>query len=78
MTHANDTFSFSSDVGEEFVREVLQDLWPRTLRGRRIGAVGGLLGDADFLATLPTGAGKTAILTMFVVILQLRGWHPRF
>ena len=69
-------FSFSSDAREKLVREVLQDLWLHTPRDHQIEAVGRLLDGVDVLTILPTGAGKTAILTMFMVILDQMELNP--
>ena len=63
-------FSFSSQAGEELITGVLRDLWPHTPRDYQIEAVAKLLDGVDVLAILPTGAGKTAILTMFMLILD--------
>ena len=61
---------FSSEAGGELLREVLRDLWPHTPRDYQIEAVARLLDGIDVLAILPTGAGKTAILTMFMLVLD--------
>jgi len=70
VTRKSNTFSFSSEAGEDLIREVLRDLWPHTPRDYQIEAVAKLLDSIDVLAILPTGAGKTAIVTMFVIILN--------
>ena len=69
-------FSFSSDAREELIREVLHDLWLRTPRDHQIEAVGRLPDGIDVLTILPTGAGKTTILTMFMVILDQMKLNP--
>ena len=69
-------FSFSSEAGEQLIREVLRDLWPHTPRDYQVEAVSKLLDGVDVLAILPTGAGKTAILTMFMLILDHMALDP--
>ena len=58
------------------IREVIQGLWPHTPRNHQIEAVAKLLDGVDVLAILPTGAGKTAILTMFMLILDHAKLNP--
>jgi replicative superfamily II helicase len=62
-------FSFSSEEGRELIRRVLRDLWPHNPCDYQIEAVAKVLDGIDILAILPTGAGKTAILTMFMLSL---------
>ena len=69
-------FSFSSGAGLELIEEVLRDLWSHTPRDYQIEAVAKLLDGVDVLAILPTGAGKTAILTMFMLILDYMRLNP--
>ncbi|KAF9645276.1 P-loop containing nucleoside triphosphate hydrolase protein [Thelephora ganbajun] len=69
-------FSFSSEEGTVLVRQVLQDLWPHTPRDYQLEAVTKALDGTDILVILPTGAGKTAILTMFMVILNHMKENP--
>ena len=76
VTRKINSFSFSSSVGEHLIREVLQDLWSHTPRDYQIEAVAKLLDGIDVLAILPTGAGKTAILTMFMLILDHMRLNP--
>jgi len=76
VTHRGNTFSFSSEAGEELIHEVLRDLWPHTLRDYQVEAVAKLLDGVDVLAILPTGTGKTAILTMFMLILDHMRLNP--
>jgi len=64
-----DLFSFSSEAGKSLVRQFLQDLWPHTPRNHQLEAVTKALDGTDVLAILPTGTGKTAILTMFMLVL---------
>ena len=70
-------FSFSSEEGVKVIREVLRGLWPHTPRDYQIEAVAKLLDGVDVLAILPTGAGKTAILTMFMLVLDHLGCDPK-
>ena len=69
MNPTTNKLFFSSEAGGELLREVLRDLWPHTPRDYQIEAVARLLDGIDVLAILPTGAGKTAILTMFMLYL---------
>lgn len=69
-------FSFSSETGQELIHEVLRDLWPHVPRDHQIEAVAKLLDGIDVLAILPTGAGKTAILTMFVLVVDYLKCNP--
>ena len=62
-------FAFSSEVGRGLVCQLLRDLWPRTPRDHQLEAVTKALDGTDVLAILPTGAGKTAILIMFMLVL---------
>ena len=64
-----DAFSFSSGAGTEHVRQVLRNTWPHTPHDYQLEAVTKALDGTDVLAILPTGAGKTAILTMIMLIL---------
>ena len=70
MTCKSNAFSFSSEAGEELIRETLWDHWPHTPRDYQIEAVVKLLDGTDVLAILPTSAGKTATLTMFMLVLD--------
>jgi Lhr-like helicase len=63
-------FSFSSEEGATLVRQLLQGLWPHTPRDHQLEAVTKALDGTDVLVLLPTGAGKTAILTMFMLVLN--------
>ena len=76
MTRKSNPFSFSSEAGEELIREVLRDPWPHTPRDYQIEAVAKVLDGIDVLAILPTGAGKTAILTMSMLILNHMKLNP--
>ena len=69
-------FSFSLEMGQELIHEVLQDLWPHMLRDHQIEAVAKVLDGIDVLAILPTGAGKTAVLTMFVLVVDYLKCNP--
>ena len=69
MTRKTNVFLFSSEEGKDLVRQILRNPWPHTPRDYQIEAVAKLLDGIDVLAILPTGAGKTAILTMFMLIL---------
>ena len=68
--------SFSSKVGKDLVCEFLRNLWPHTPRDYQLEAVTKALDCIDVLAILPTGAGKTAILTMFMLVLTHMKAHP--
>lgn len=68
---------FSSETGKGFLYEILQDLWSHTPRDYQIEAVAKLLDGIDVLAILPTGAGKTAILVMFILILDQIRLNPQ-
>jgi len=76
VTRKSNTFSFSSGDGVKLVREVLRDVWSHTPRDYQIEAVGKLLDGIDVLAILPTGAGKTAILMMFMLVLDHMRLNP--
>jgi len=76
VTRKSTTFSFSSSAGEELIREALQDLWSHAPRDHQIEAVAKLLDGTDVLAILPTGAGKTAILIMFMLVLDHMRLNP--
>ena len=78
MTCKSNAFSFSSEAGEELIREILRDRWPHTPRDYQIEAVAKLLDGTDVLAILPTGAGKTAILTMFMLVLDHMRLNPGY
>ena len=69
-------FSFSSGEGMSLVRRVLQDLRSHTPRDHQLEAVTKALDGTDVLAILPTGAGKTAIITMFVLVLSHMKENP--
>ena len=69
-------FLFSSETGKGLISEILLDLWPHTPRDYQIEAVAKLLDGIDVLAILPTGAGKTAILVMFILILDYIRLNP--
>jgi len=62
-------FSFSSEVGKDLVRHFLWDLWPHTPRDHQLEAVTKALDGINVLAILPTGAGKTAILIIFMLVV---------
>ena len=76
VTRNRNPFSFSSGVGEELIREALQGPWSHTPRDYQIEAVAKLLDGSDVLAILPTGAGKTAILMMFMLVLDHMRLNP--
>ena len=76
MTCQSKLFSFSLEAGEAFVREVLQGVWSHTPRDHQIEAVVKLLDGIDVLAILPTGAGKTAISMMFMLVLNYMKSNP--
>jgi len=76
VTRKSNTFSFSSEEGRDRICQVLQNLWPHTPRDHQIEAVAKLLDGIDVLAILPTGAGKTAILMMFMLVLVYMKGHP--
>ena len=63
-------FSFSSEEGVALVCQLLRDLWSHKPRDHQLEAVTKALDGTDVLVLLPTGAGKTAILTMFMLILN--------
>jgi len=63
------SFSFSSEAGKDLVRQFLQDPWPHIPHDHQLEAVTKALDGTDVLAILPTGAGKTAILTMLMLVL---------
>jgi ATP-dependent helicase YprA (DUF1998 family) len=69
-------FPFSSEEGVNLVRQVVQDLWPHVPRDHQLEAVTKALDGTDVLAILPTGAGKTAIITMFVLVLNHMKENP--
>ena len=62
--------AFSSEDGRTLVRWLLRDLWPYTPRDYQLEAVTKALDGIDVLTVLPTGAGKTAILIMFMLVLD--------
>jgi len=64
------------EAGEKLIRNVLRDPWPHELRDHQIEAVAKLLDGVDILAIPPTGAGKTAVLTMFMLILDHMKKNP--
>ena len=68
--------SFSSEQGTALVHQILRDLWPHTPRDYQLEAVTKVLDGIDVLAVLPTGAGKTAILTMFMLVLNYMKENP--
>ena len=68
--------SFSSEVGKDLVCKFLQNLWPHTPRDYQLEAVTKALNCIDVLAILPTSTGKTAILTMFMLVLTHMKPHP--
>ena len=70
------SFSFSSKEGTALVRRLLQDLWPHTPRDHQLQAVTKALDGTDVLVLLPTGAGKTAILIMFMLVLNYLKKNP--
>ena len=76
VTRKSNTFSFSSRAGEGLIHEALQDLWSHTPRDYQIEAVAKLLDGIDVLTILPTGAGKTAILTTFMLVLDHMRHNP--
>ena len=63
------TFLFSSEEGKDLVCQILRNPWPHIPRDYQIEAVAKALDGVDVLAILPTGAGKTAILVMFMLVL---------
>jgi ATP-dependent helicase YprA (DUF1998 family) len=63
-------FLFSSEEGKSLVSRLLLNLWPFTPHDHQLEAVTKALDGTDVLAILPTGAGKTAILVMFMLILK--------
>lgn len=71
-----DQFSFSSKEGTALVCRLLQDLWPHTPRDHQLQAVTKALDGTDVLVLLPTGAGKTAILIMFMLVLNYLKKNP--
>ena len=76
MTSQSKRFSFSSEAGEKLIRDVLRDPWPHEQWDYQIEAVAKLLDSIDILAILPTGVGKTAILMMFMLILDHMKKNP--
>ena len=68
MTHNSNAFSFSSGVGRNSYGKFFETSGPHVPRDYQIEAAAKLLDGINVLAVLPTGAGKTAILTMFMVI----------
>ncbi|KAF9648961.1 hypothetical protein BDM02DRAFT_3128723 [Thelephora ganbajun] len=66
-------FSSPSEEGTILVRQVLWDLWPPTSCDYQLEVVTKALDGADVLAILPIGAGKTAILTTFIFVLNYNG-----
>ena len=76
MTGQANRFSLSSEAGKELIREHFRDLWPRTPQDYRIVAAAKSVNGIDVLAILPTGAGETAILTTFVLILDHMRLNP--
>lgn len=62
--------SFSSEEGTALTYQLLQDLWPHTPRDYQLEVVAKVLDSTDVLAILPTGAGKTAILIMVMLVLN--------
>jgi len=71
-----DSFSFSSEVGKNLIRRSLQGLWPHTPHDHQLEAVTKALDGTDVLAILPTGAGKTAILIIFMLVVIYMKEHP--
>ena len=69
-------FRFSSEMGEELIREALRDLWSHTPRDYQIEAVVELFDGVDVLATLSTGASKTTILTALVLVQDYMRLNP--
>jgi len=69
VTRKSNAFSFSSEEGKDLIHQILRDPWPHTPKDYQIEAVAKGLDGIDVLAILPTGAGKTAILIMFMLIL---------
>lgn len=69
VTRKSKMFSFSSEEGKDLVHQILKGRWPHTPRNYQIEAVAKALDGIDVLAILPTGAGKTAILAMAMLIL---------
>lgn len=63
-------FSFSSEEGMTLICRILQCLWPYTPRDHQLETVAKALDGIDVLTILPTGAGKTAILIMFILVLN--------
>lgn len=63
-------------MGADLVRQILRDLWPGTPRDHQLEAVTKALDGIDVLAILPTGAGKTAILIMFMLVLTRMKANP--
>ena len=76
MIHKSNTFSFSPRVGEGLIHEALQNLWSSIPRNHQIEAVAKLLDGIDALAILPTGAGETAVLTVFMLVLDYMRLDP--
>ena len=70
MTSRTNMFSFSSEEGVALVHQLLQDPWSHKLHDHQLKAVTKALDGTDVLVLLPTGVGKTAILTMFMLILN--------
>ena len=63
-------FSFSSEEGIILIRRILRGLWSCTPRDHQLEAVAKALDGTDVLTILPTGAGKTAIVIMFMLVLK--------
>jgi ATP-dependent helicase YprA (DUF1998 family) len=68
--------SFSSEEGKALISRLLLNLWPFTPRDHQLEAVTKALDGTDVLAILPTGAGKTAILVIFMLILKHMKENP--
>ena len=69
MTRKSNSFLFSSKEGKDLAHQILQGLWPYAPWDYWIEAVTKVLDGIDVLAILPTSAGKTVILMMFMLIL---------
>ena len=69
-------FSFSSEEGMALICRILRGLWSYTPRDHQLEVVAKVLDGTDVLTILPTGAGKTGILIMFLLVLKHMKENP--